>query len=232
MPGRSQTSIMPFLTIGSGSPSTMSYHQAGSPIGYSKAMKLCGSVAETWTSAARPSRPLPVPCGAIRMPCRSAYSAIHFSSAMPPTSQGSGPTMLTAWRLDQLLEVLAEIDLLAGVDRRRGGARHLAIDVGVDVRDVVAGDHVLEPHQVELLDRAGEADRVRHRPARAAIERQADLVAEHLLHRLDAGDDVLHAALGEQAAIERAVERARSRLAVVEVRAPRASSRCGRRCPA
>ena len=39
---------------------------------------------------------LPVPCGAIRMPCRSAYSAIHFSSAMPPTSHGSGPTTLTA----------------------------------------------------------------------------------------------------------------------------------------
>ena len=37
--------MRPSLTIGSGSPSTMSYHQAGWPLGYSKAMKLCGSVA-------------------------------------------------------------------------------------------------------------------------------------------------------------------------------------------
>ena len=136
-------------------------------------------------------RPLTVPCGAIRMPCRSAYSAIHFSSARPPTSQGSGPTMRTACRLDQLLEVLAQVDLLAGVDRRRGRGRDLAIDVGIDVRAVVAGDQVLEPQQVERLDRPGEPDRVGHRPARPAIERQADVVAEHFLHRLDAGDDVL-----------------------------------------
>ena len=64
-----------------------------------------------------------MPCGAIRMPCRSAYSAIHFSSAMPPTSQGSGPMTRTACVLDQLLEVLAQVDLLAGVDRRRRGER-------------------------------------------------------------------------------------------------------------
>ena len=44
-----------------------------------------------------PIKPSKMPCGAIRMPCKSAYSAIHFSSAMPPTSQGSGPTTLTAW---------------------------------------------------------------------------------------------------------------------------------------
>ena len=96
-------------------------------------------------------------------------------------------------------------------------ARHLAVDVGVDVGDVVAGDQVLQPHDVERLDRPGQADRVRHRPAGAAVERQPDLVAEHLLHRLDAGDDVLQAALGQQAAVEVAVEGARARLAVEEV---------------
>src|SRR4051794_35325446 len=37
-PGRSQTSMKPFLTIGLGRPSTMSYHQSGWPNGYSKAM--------------------------------------------------------------------------------------------------------------------------------------------------------------------------------------------------
>src|SRR5437870_8563725 len=49
---QSSTLMKPFLTIGSGTPSTMSYHQVGWPIGYSNAMKLCGSVAHTCTKAA------------------------------------------------------------------------------------------------------------------------------------------------------------------------------------
>ena len=40
IPGRSHTWIMPFRTIGSGRPSTISYHQPGSLTGYSKAMKV------------------------------------------------------------------------------------------------------------------------------------------------------------------------------------------------
>ncbi len=38
MPGRSQTSMKLSLTMGLGNPSTMSYHQSGLPVGYSKAM--------------------------------------------------------------------------------------------------------------------------------------------------------------------------------------------------
>src|SRR6266508_873813 len=37
-PGRSQTSMKPSLTIGLGRPSTISYHQSGLPVGYSKAI--------------------------------------------------------------------------------------------------------------------------------------------------------------------------------------------------
>ena len=114
---------------------------------------------------------------------------------MPPTSQGSGPDDVDGVTLDQLLEVLPQIDLLAGVDRRRGRLGQLAIDVGVDVGNVVAGQHVLEPEQVEGLDGAREPDGIRQHPARAAVECQADLIAQHIDHRLDAGDDVLHAAL-------------------------------------
>jgi hypothetical protein len=47
MPGRSHTSISPLRTIGSGRPSTMSYYHAGLPLGYSNAMELFGSVAQT-----------------------------------------------------------------------------------------------------------------------------------------------------------------------------------------
>jgi hypothetical protein len=47
--------------------------------------------------------------------------------------------------LDQFLEVLSKVDLLTGVNRCRGRARQLAIDVGIDVEAVVAGKNVFEP---------------------------------------------------------------------------------------
>ncbi len=96
MPGLSRTSIMPFWTIGLGSPSTISLHHGGSAVVYSKAMKLPGSVALTWIRAARPSRPFAVPCGAIVMPCRSANSRARQRAARPadprhPRSQARPP---------------------------------------------------------------------------------------------------------------------------------------------
>lgn len=84
-------------------------------------------------------------------------------------------------RLDQLLEVVARIDLFAGVDRRRGRERELAIRLWVDPRHVVAGQHVLEPHDVVFLDRARELDCVGQHPARPAVERRGYLVAGTLL---------------------------------------------------
>ena len=124
MPGRSQT--VDEAVLARSGPAARRRCRTTSRVGRSGTRRRCSCAAgsrETWTSAARPSRPLPVPCGAIRMPCRSAYSAIHFSSAMPPTSHGSGPTMSHGVLLDQVLEVLAQVDLLAGVDRRRWCAR-------------------------------------------------------------------------------------------------------------
>src|SRR5579863_1343612 len=46
---------------------------------------------------------------------------------------------------DQALEVLSEVDLLAGVNGRGGGPGHLAVNVGVYVLGVVAGNEVLGP---------------------------------------------------------------------------------------
>ncbi len=92
------------------------------------------------------------------------------------------------------------------------------VDVGVDEGDVVAGDHVLEPHQIVLLHRAREADGVGHRPSRAAVEREPDPVAERLLHRGDAFQHVAEPALGQQPAVGPGVEGARHHLAVDEVR--------------
>ncbi len=51
-PGRSHTSMTPSLTVGAGSPLTMSYHEPGSPIGYARTMSSHGKAAQTWTSAA------------------------------------------------------------------------------------------------------------------------------------------------------------------------------------
>ena len=49
---------------------------------------------------------------------------------------------------EQILEVLAQIDLLAGVDRGRGRLGDLAVEVGEHEGGVIAGDHVLEPHDI------------------------------------------------------------------------------------
>jgi hypothetical protein len=92
------------------------------------------------------------------MPWRSAYSAIHFNSAIPPTSSGSGPITLTAWVLDQLHEVLPQVDLLSGVNGSRRAVGHLLEDLGVRVRLVVAGDQVFEPGEVIGFHGAGKAD--------------------------------------------------------------------------
>ena len=59
--------------------------------------------------------------------------------------------------------------------------------------------------EVVLLDRIGEADGVGQEPAGAAVEREADLVAEHLLHRRHAVEHVVHAALADLALIHGAV---------------------------
>ena len=47
--------------------------------------------------------------------------------------------------LDQVLEVLSEVDLLAGVDGSGRGPSYLAVNVGVYVLGVVAGYEVLGP---------------------------------------------------------------------------------------
>jgi hypothetical protein len=99
----------------------------------------------------------------------------------------------------------------------RASAGDLRVDIGVDVRDVVAGEHVLEPHQVVLLDSAREPDGGGQGPARAAVEREADPVAEGVLHRGDALQQVAEPSLGQEPAVGPGVKGARHRLAVVEV---------------
>ncbi len=80
------------------------------------------------------------------MPCRSACSAIHLISGKTAYIAGIGTDDMHGMALDQMLVVLAQVDLLTGVDRRYCRARHLAIDVVIDEGRVVAGDHVLDPH--------------------------------------------------------------------------------------
>src|SRR5215208_5604573 len=93
------------------------------------------------------------------------------------------------------------------MDRRCGGTSHLAINVGIDIWDVVSRDHVLEPHQMERLECVGEADRVRNREPRPDIERQTDIGAKNFLHRLDTSEDVPETAFGQESAVKRTVER-------------------------
>src|SRR5215213_8328322 len=120
--------------------------------------------------------------------------------------------------LDEILEVLAEIDLLAGVDRGRRALRDVAVHVGVDERHIVSADQVLEPHQVDGLESPRETNRVGNHPPRSAIEGEADLVAQDLFNGEDALDSVLEATLRDEPAVEYAVQAARVRLAVEEMR--------------
>ena len=70
-----------------------------------------------------------IPWGAIRIPCRSAYSATHFSSAIPPMSPGSGPITSTARFSIKIFEVLAEVDLFTGVDGCRCALRYVPVEI-------------------------------------------------------------------------------------------------------
>ncbi len=100
---------------------------------------------------------------------------------------------------------MPQIDLLTGMNGRRGRGGEFAVGLRIDPRDIVAGQHVLEPHQVVFLDRAGETYGVVEEPTRAAIERQADPVAKHFLHGDDAVEHVVEAALADLPLVHGAV---------------------------
>ena len=61
---------------------------------------------------------------------------------------------------DQILEVLPQVDLFSGVNRKRSALGDFPKDLGVGVRRVVAGDDVFEPGDVERFERPRKRDRV------------------------------------------------------------------------
>ena len=122
---------------------------------------------------------------------------------------------LTACFSIRSLKFSPQVDLLAGMNRDRSALRDFPKDFGVGVRRVVAGDEVFEPGDVERLERPRERDRVFDRPAGSAVQGEADFVAEDFLHGFDAGDDMLQAAFGQQAAV--GVRRPRPRFVVPAV---------------
>ena len=103
--------------------------------------------------------------------------------------------------LDELAEVLAQVDLLAGVDVGGGVLGDIPIDLGQAIGGVVAGDHVLEPHDVEGLHALGKLQRVDGGEARAAVKGDAHLVAHDLLDRAHVVDEVMQALVRQQAAV-------------------------------
>ena len=62
--------------------------------------------------------------------------------------EGVGADYSDGFGFDEVFEVLAEVDLLAGVDWRGGLHLHFAEEFGQDVGGVVAGYGVFEPHYV------------------------------------------------------------------------------------
>ena len=64
---------------------------------------------------------------------------------------GVGADYVDCLLLDQVLEVLPEVDLFAGVDRDGRRLLELAEEFGIRVRRVVAGEDVFDPGDVQRL---------------------------------------------------------------------------------
>ena len=85
--------------------------------------------------------------------------------------------------LEQRLEALLQVDVLAGADRHRGRLLQLPVLVGV-----LPGDHVLEPGRHVFLDPPGEPDAVLQRDVADVVDGERNLHADHLA---DLGDVLL-----------------------------------------
>ncbi len=116
---------------------------------------------------------------------------------------------------DQILEILPQVDLFAGVNRKRSGLGEIPKNFGVGVRRIVAGDDVFDPRDVERFERPCKRNRVFDHPAGAAVQGKADFLPEDFLHGFDPRDDLFEAALGQQTAVR--VRRPRPRLVVPAV---------------
>ena len=103
--------------------------------------------------------------------------------------------------LNEILEILPQIYLFAGVNRSGCRLCHFTIIIRESVRCVIACEQIFHPHDVERFKGACDADCIRHHPAGTAIECQTNFIAEHGLHRFHTGDDMLHAFFGQQAAV-------------------------------
>lgn len=71
-----------------------------------------------------------------------------FKLSDPADIGGIGTDDINRVTFDQFLEVLAQIDLFAGMDRRRAGTGQPTIDAGIDPGRIVAGEQVLDPEQL------------------------------------------------------------------------------------
>ena len=99
------------------------------------------------------------------------------------------------------LKVLAEVNLLAGVNRSGRAIGHLFEHLGVRVLCVIACDHVFEPCQVERLHRARKPDCILDCPARSAVQGEPDLIPADFFHSFGAGDKMIKSAFCQHAVI-------------------------------
>jgi hypothetical protein len=72
--------------------------------------------------------------------------------------------------LQQLAETLAQIEILPYADRRAAPASHLTQGV-----DVLSGDRLLQPHQIERLHLPSDAGGARHVITRVKVDAEVDV---------------------------------------------------------
>ena len=103
--------------------------------------------------------------------------------------------------LDQILEVLAEVYLLAGVNRSGRAIGYLFEHLGVRVLRVIACDHVFKPRQVERLHCARKPDCILDCPARSAVQGEADFIPANFFHSFGTSDPMIKSTFCQHAVI-------------------------------
>src|SRR5215216_3188130 len=74
----------------------------------------------------------------------------------------------------------------------------LTINIRQRIWQIIAGEHILEPHDVEGFESASQTDGIGKHPTRTAIQCQSYFITEDGFHCIHARDYVIQAALSKR----------------------------------
>ena len=141
---------------------------------------------------------VPAKCMAMATPCSMAKSPIFFVSSRPPERGEVGVDHVHGAHVDELVEVLLQVDVLAGEDRDVDGVPDLLHQLAELPRH-----HVLHPGEVVLLHGPGQADAGVHVDVAVVVRGERHLGADDLADGGDVVGEPGDALVGELDARER-----------------------------